>query len=131
MKTEIKIYYNDTDCGGVVYYANYLKFFEQGRTEYLNAVGLSPKERMSQGILFAVVTADIAYHHPARYGDTLVIDTFVTKISGASVSFGYKVFNKESNQLLTEGNTKVVLVDTNMKVRKLEPWFSEKLGGQA
>ena len=130
MKTEIKIYYNDTDCGGVVYYANYLKFFEQGRTEYLNAVGLSPKELMAQGILFAVVTADVVYHRPARYGDTLVIDTFVTEIFGASVSFGYKVFNKESNQLLTEGNTKVVLVDTNMKVRKLEPWFREKLSGQ-
>ena len=68
---EIRIYYEDTDCGGVVYYANYLKYFERARTHYLEARGVSVAEMLKGGIQFMVVRADIEYRSPGRYGDRL------------------------------------------------------------
>ncbi|MFA5794376.1 MAG: thioesterase family protein [Candidatus Brocadiia bacterium] len=127
MKTEIQIYYEDTDCGGVVYYANYLRFYERARTDYLAALGLHPKELMSRGVMFAVVTAQASYLKPARYGDTIVIESFITEVSKASFVFGYKVCNKETGELINQGSTKIVAVEKNMKVWKLEPWFMKKI----
>ena len=68
---EIRIYYEDTDCGGVVYYANYLKYFERARTQYLEERGLSVAELRDGGTQFMVVHAELDYRSPARYGDTL------------------------------------------------------------
>ncbi len=65
---EIRIYYEDTDCGGVVYYANYLKYFERARTDYLEQRGLSVAQLMKEGTVFMVVHAEINYKSPARYG---------------------------------------------------------------
>ncbi|MFH1226538.1 MAG: thioesterase family protein [Planctomycetota bacterium] len=127
MKTEIEIYYEDTDCGGVVYYANYLRFYERARTDYLSAIGLHPKDLMNRGIMFAVVSAQVNYLKPSRYGDTIVIESFITEASKASFTFGYKVFNKSSNELINEGSTKIVAVDKDMKVWRIEPWFRKKL----
>ncbi|MBI4713511.1 MAG: acyl-CoA thioesterase [Planctomycetes bacterium] len=90
---EINIYYADTDCGGVVYYANYLKYFEYGRTEYMRQRGLDPSELTKSGIVFTVVTADVVYHAPSRYGDTIIVDTYIVETSRASFTFGYKVHN--------------------------------------
>jgi acyl-CoA thioester hydrolase len=72
---EIRIYYEDTDCGGVVYYANYLKYFERARTHYLEERRLSVADLRDQGTQFVVVHAELDYRSPGRYGDTLVIDT--------------------------------------------------------
>jgi acyl-CoA thioester hydrolase len=127
MKTEIKIYYEDTDCGGVVYYANYLRFYERARTEHLAALGLDPKDMVGRDIMFTVVTANSTYLSPARYGDIIIVETAIIEISKASFTFGYKVYNKTTNELLNEGKTKIVLVGPGMKVKKLEPWFHEKL----
>ena len=66
---EIRIYYEDTDCGGVVYYANYLKYFERARTQYLEERGLSVAGLMNEGTVFVVVHAEVDYRSPARYGD--------------------------------------------------------------
>ena len=68
---EIRIYYEDTDCGGVVYYANYLKYFERARTQYLEDCRLSVMDLMNAGRVFVVVHAEIEYRAPARYGETL------------------------------------------------------------
>ena len=72
---EVRIYYQDTDCGNVVYYGNYLRYFEQGRTHWLEARGSSVKAFMDAGVLFAVVHAELHYRSPARYGETLTIAT--------------------------------------------------------
>ena len=68
---EVRIYYEDTDCGGVVYYGNYLKYFERARTQYLEERGLSVAELMKEGTVFVVVHAEVDYRSPARYGDRL------------------------------------------------------------
>ena len=70
---DVRIYYHDTDCGGVVYYGHYLKYFEHGRTHWLEARGLSVKSLMDAGTLFTVVHAELFYRSPARYGDTLTV----------------------------------------------------------
>ncbi len=72
---EIKIYYEDTDCGGVVYYANYLKYMERGRTEFLAERGVSVKGLMDEGTIFVVTRAELDYKSSARYGDTIVMET--------------------------------------------------------
>ncbi|MFA6281569.1 MAG: YbgC/FadM family acyl-CoA thioesterase, partial [Candidatus Omnitrophota bacterium] len=70
-----RIYYHDTDCGGVVYYANYLKYLEEARTEYMRERGLDLKELAGTGLLFVVKKVEIEYKSPARYADLLEIST--------------------------------------------------------
>ncbi|MGQ0667819.1 MAG: acyl-CoA thioesterase, partial [Nitrospiraceae bacterium] len=100
---EVRIYYEDTDCGGVVYYANYLKYFERARTSYLEERGLSVAGLMNDGTVFVVVHAEVDYRSPARYGDTLVIDTVVAEMSAASLTFEHVVKDKHSGRVIVEG----------------------------
>lgn len=127
---EIKIYYADTDAGGVVYYANYLKYFEQGRTEYMRQRGIDTIEMTKNDIIFVVVRVEADYLSPARYGNTIIIDTFVEEISHASITFGYKIYlsdKTQSNKILVTGKTKMAMVNTAMKVQKIPPDFIKRL----
>ena len=76
---DIRIYYEDTDCGQVVYYANYLRIFERARTEYLRGLGVDVAHWMDEGLLFTVTHAEVDYHAPARYGDVIHVRTAVTE----------------------------------------------------
>lgn len=117
---EVKIYYEDTDCGGVVYYANYLKYFERARTHYLEERGLSVSGLMNQGTVFVVVRAELDYRSPARYGDTLLIDTVVSDLSAASMTFAHVVKEKESGRVIVEGSARLASTDGNGKVKRLD-----------
>ena len=117
---EIRIYYEDTDCGGVVYYANYLKYFERARTHYLEARGLSVAGLREQGTQFVVVHAEVDYRSPGRYGDTLVIDTSLADASQASVTFAHVLRERMSGRIVVEGSAKLVTVDEHMKVKRLD-----------
>lgn len=116
---EVKIYYADTDCAGVVYYANYLKYFEWARTEYMEKRGINLPGLMKQGVLFMVSSAQIDYRSPARYGETLLIETSLPKITPASFTFHYKVYEKSTKRPIAEGETKLVTVDRNKKLKRL------------
>ena len=72
---EVKMYYEDTDCGGVVYHANYLRYFERARTEFFAERGILIRDFMEQGIIFVVVRAEVDFESPARYGDILSIQS--------------------------------------------------------
>lgn len=91
MKIPVRIYYEDTDCGGVVYYANYLKYFERGRTELLRDLGVSLPELMENGVVFVVRKAAVEYLSPCRYDDLLTVDTVVGSTSGATISFAHSI----------------------------------------
>ncbi len=117
---EIKIYYEDTDCGGVVYYANYLKYFERGRTHYLEARGLSVAGLMKQGCLFVVVHAEVDYRAPARYGDVLDIETMIPDMSPASITFSHVVRERQSRRVIVEGAARLAVTDGNGKVKRLD-----------
>ena len=115
---EIRIYYEDTDCGGVVYYANYLKYFERARTEYLDARGISVAALREQGTQFMVVHAEIDYRAPAHYGEILVIDTKVA-VGQASLTFDHVLRERSSQRIVVEGSAKLVAVDNQLKVKRL------------
>lgn len=116
---EIKIYYEDTDCGGVVYYANYLKYFERARTEYLEVRGYSVAALMNQGILFVVVHAEADYCSPGRYGETLVVETEVGDVTGAALTFSHVVREKVSGRVVVKGSARLAATDGNGKVTRL------------
>ncbi|MDH5542581.1 MAG: acyl-CoA thioesterase [Nitrospinota bacterium] len=115
METEVKVYYEDTDCGGVVYYANYLRYFERGRTEHLESQGISLPEYQKRGVVFTVVNASIEYKSPAVYGDILSVATSIEKIRGASFVVKYGIKRKSDGKLLITGSTRMACVDSSMK----------------
>ena len=117
---EIKIYYEDTDCGGVVYYANYLKYFERARTEYLELRGYSVAALMKQGIVFVVVHAEADYCSPGRYGDTLIIETEVGDVTRAALTFSHVVREKASGRIVVKGSARLAATDGNGKVKRLD-----------
>ena len=117
---EIRIYYEDTDCGGVVYYANYLKYFERARTHYLEERGLSVAGLRDQGTQFVGVHAELDYRSPGRYGETLVIETTLAEASQASFTFAHVVRERTSGRLVVEGSAKLVTVDEQLKVKRLD-----------
>jgi len=117
---EIKIYYEDTDCGGVVYYANYLKYFERARTQYLEERGLSVAGLMEEGTVFVVVHAEVDYRSPARYGHWLVIETIVSGMTAASFTFSHVIRERESQRVVVEGSARLAATDRNGKVKRLD-----------
>ncbi len=117
---EVRIYYEDTDCGGVVYYANYLKYFERARTHYLEERGLSVVGLLKEGTQFLVVHAELDYRSPARYGETLAVETTVTQIGRTSVTFAHVIRERTSQRVVVEGSAKLVTVDLQGKVKRLE-----------
>jgi acyl-CoA thioester hydrolase len=117
---EVKIYYEDTDCGGVVYYANYLKYFERARTEYLEERGLSVARLMEEGTVFVVVHAEVDYRSSARYGDWLVVETVVSGMTAASFTFSHVIRERESRRVVVEGSARLAATDRNGKVKRLD-----------
>ncbi len=94
----VRVYYEDTDSGGVVYYANYLKFMERARTELLRSMGYQQDQLQQElGILFAVVSANIQYKKPARFNDELNVVTCITSLGKASIRFKQSVYCKVSH----------------------------------
>lgn len=115
---KVKIYYHDTDAGGVVYYANYLKYMEQARTEFLAQHGLSVKELAAKGILFVVAHQEIDYKSPAFYGDELEIGVKLTNHSTVKLGFEHEVKN-QNNQLVCKGKAILVCVDKNIRPQQI------------
>lgn len=117
--TEIKVRYAETDNMGIVYYANYLVWFEVGRTEYLLSQGLDYREVEKDGLFMAVVEAHCVYKAPARYGDIVVVDTWPSDVRHSSLKFNYKIYRKKDKVLLVNGYTTHVLIDKELKPRKI------------
>ncbi len=117
---EVRIYYEDTDCGGVVYYANYLKYFERARTQYLEERGLSVAGLMNEGTVFVVVHAEVDYRSSARYGDTLVIETVVSDVTAAAFTCLHVIRERESRRVIVEGSARLAATDGNGKVQRLD-----------
>jgi acyl-CoA thioester hydrolase len=99
-----RVIYGDTDNMGIVYYANYFRFFEIGRNEYMRARGLTYREIEAKGLSLPVSETWCKYHKPARYDDPVRIETRVVRARGARVTFGYEL-RDEAGVLLVEGTT--------------------------
>jgi acyl-CoA thioester hydrolase len=116
---KIRIYYEDTDCGNVVYYANYLKYCERARTEYLESKGIGMKQLIDDGVFFVVAEASLKYLSPGRYGDILAIETTVDRIGPASISFRHEIRRDATGQRLVQAAVKLGCVDRAMKPLRL------------
>jgi acyl-CoA thioester hydrolase len=122
---QCRVYYEDTDHGGVVYYANYLKFMERGRTEYLRAahIELDDIER-DEGVMFAVTEANIRYLSPALFNDLLEVDSVLTHAKGARLTFKqqvWRIHRKDETRdiLLTEAEIKLACIDRDGIARRI------------
>ena len=88
----VRVYWEDTDAGGVVYYANYLRFLERARSEWLRTLGIDQARLLrDERLQFVVVEANIRYHRPAKFDDELVVSAALESLSGASVTFAQEI----------------------------------------
>lgn len=106
----VRVYYEDTDTGGVVFYANYLKFFERARTEWLRAAGISQQLLAeSHNVIFVVKSTAVDYHSPAKLDDVVQLTVGVERLGRASVHFSQEAWrmNGDAPVLLANGRIKV------------------------
>jgi len=122
----VRIYYEDTDCGNVVYYANYLKYMERGRTEYLRDLGCDLFEMQKQDTLFVVAEATVKYHRSALYNDLLTVSTTVVEMSSVTVIFHYDIVNQH-NVLCVSGTIKAACVSCAGKIKRIPKDVYQKL----
>lgn len=109
---QVRVYYEDTDAGGVVFYANYLRYMERARTEWLRHLGFEHETLNSEhGLLFAVKEVSIAYKKPARLDEELTVFSRVLKHRGASITFEQQI-NNQQQELLTEAEVKVACLNS-------------------
>ena len=111
--------YEDTDAGGVVYYANYLRYMERGRNQYLRELGRSIREYQDAGILFIVVEVNARYRSPAGLDEDLVIETWIQEGKRSSVTFGQRIKREGEKSILVEGTVRVACLGSNLKPRRL------------
>ncbi len=108
----IRVYYEDTDSGGVVYYANYLKFMERARTEWLRNLGFEQDQLIEQeGIIFAVRRVEVDYISPARFNDALEVIVGIAERKRASITFMQEIINTSTGSILCRGKVQVTSVD--------------------
>ena len=120
----VRIYWEDTDAGGIVYYANYLKFMERARTEWLRAAGIEQLPLKEQhGLMFVVVDLEAHYRRPARYGDELQVTCEIAERTRASLTFQQQIYRGDpagEGELLIEGKVRVACLDAvNLKPKAL------------
>jgi len=125
---EAKIYYEDTDCGNVVYYANYLKYMERGRTEFLADHGFSVSELAGQGTAFVVARVEIDYRSSARLGETIVVKTSLSELTRTSILFGTTMTDKATGRLIAEAQARLVCVDNHGKIKRIPHEMIERIG---
>ena len=115
----VRVYWEDTDAGGIVFYANYLKFFERARTEWLRARGVAQQQlREATGAIFVVLDTQVSYRLPARLDDALEVTVEPARSGGASLVFTQRAWR--GAELLAEGTIRVACVDAHtLKPRRL------------
>ncbi len=127
VRCEIRVIYGDTDQMGVVYYANYLRFMEAGRNEFIRAHGLRYRDFEERFELrLPVADASVSYKVPARYDDVIAVETALAELKRASVRFAYRIVRGE--ELLATGETVHACVDLDGRIRRLPAELVARLG---
>jgi acyl-CoA thioester hydrolase len=127
---EFRVYYEDTDAGGVVYHARYLGFFERGRTEFFRERGLSVQQLHQEGRIFPVVRMEIDFRYPARLDDLVRVETALVAAGKTSFTMQQRLLKADDDKLLVEGKVTLVCVDTAMKPKRLPPQIREIVAGE-
>ena len=128
VRTEIRVIYGDTDQMGVAYYANYLRWFEAGRNEFIRARGLTYREVEGRfRLMLPVAEAHVAYRAPARYDDLVAVETSLAEVRRASVRFEYRIVR--GAEVLATGHTVHACTDLDGRVQRLPQELLGRLGG--
>ena len=117
--TNYRVIYGDTDQMGVVYYANYLRWFERGRSEFLRQIGLPYANIEAAGFHFPVAEVTCRYAQSARYDDVVEIATALAELSRVYLLFEYKIFRQAGRVLLATGSTKHACIDREGQVKRI------------
>jgi len=130
--TEVRVRYAETDQMGIVYYANYLVWFELGRVELLRSLGLAYSLlEMDHGCILPVIKAECRYRSPARYDDEILIETRPAMVRGSVIKFAYRILRKgldgREPALLAEGDTVHVVCDDRMQRKPLPERYAAAL----
>ncbi|MFZ0304594.1 MAG: thioesterase family protein [Terracidiphilus sp.] len=130
--TQVRVRYAETDQMGIVYYANYLVWFELGRVEVLRTVGYSYNElEIKHGCILPVIEARCKYRAPAKYDDEILIEAWPSLVRESVIKFAYRVLRKANdggeNMLLAEGETVHVVCDDQMQRKPLPEHYAEAL----
>lgn len=117
----VRVYWEDTDAGGIVYYANYMKFMERARTEWLRSIGVDQAAlKEEHGLIFVVVDVEAHFRRPARYGDQLQVTCVVDESSRASLTFRQEIYRERpGGELLLEGRVRAACL--NAQTYKPQP----------
>ena len=126
----VRVIYGDTDQMGVVYYANYLRFFEGARSHYIRNLGISYREIESRGILLPVYEASVNYLKSARYDEVLRVHLSQTH-TRVKIRFEYKVHREEDDELLALGHTVHVCVGREGRPTRAPDWLLQALEGKS
>ncbi len=114
----VRVYYEDTDAAGIVYHANYLKFMERARTEWLRARGFEQDELLAQGLAFAVSRIEIDYVRPARFNDALTVEVLLDGVRRASLALVQVI--RRDGQELARARVEVACIDVRaLKARRI------------
>ncbi len=105
----LRVYIEDTDAGGIVYYVNYLKFMERSRTEFMRGAGFDKNYIFNENMMFVVRTVSVTYLKPAKLDDELVASARVTRVGGATMTFQQSI--SRAGAVLAEGDITIVCVD--------------------
>lgn len=125
-----RVYYHDTDCGGVVYYSNYLKYIEEARTEYFESRGLSLKKLAEEGTLFVVARQEVDYKSPAVYGDVLDVETAFTEIGTVKMVSEHRITNQDG-KVVVLAKTIMVCVGPDIRPKAIPDALRSVLSGAA
>jgi acyl-CoA thioester hydrolase len=116
---DVRIYYEDTDAGGVVYHANYIKYLERARTEYFRCHGFNVAELAGNGFVFPVVRLEIDFKAPALHDDLLFVTTTPNRVGGSSFTLSQKIVRQNDGKLLAEGLVTLACINPAFKARRI------------
>jgi len=136
-KTTLRVTWADTDAAQVVHYSNYFRFFEKAEEEFYAHLGFSFVDVATRDLWFPRVEAFCQYKKPAKFNDLIEVELTIEELKEKSIKYGFKVFNKESEELLAEGYLVIVVADKKSQkavpipseiVEKLEPFTNKVIG---
>jgi acyl-CoA thioester hydrolase len=126
---EVRVRYAETDQMGVAYYANYLVWFEVGRSEFCRKRGFCYADLEASGFRLVVTDAHCRYRNAARYDETITVRTWLRGMNSRMITFGYQILRKEKEEVIAEGETRHLCIDSNGKPKSLPKEFSIRLTG--
>ena len=124
---EKRVYYHDTDAGGIVYYGQYLCYLEEARTEFLELKGLSVQIFKDRGLGYAVVQCNVSYRSPARYGDTLICTAVLKQATAAKLVFDQKITDKKDGRLVAQAEVTLVCLNADFRPAAIPEDLKERL----